>query len=44
MTPGMPDLAGIYHSPWFLGFLAIFWLGYLGYFMFVRRYFRHAER
>jgi hypothetical protein len=38
-TPGMPDLVGIYRSPWFLGFLGFFSLVYFGWFFFVRRYF-----
>jgi hypothetical protein len=38
-TPGMPDLDAIYRSPWFLGYLGIFWVLYLAYFVFVRRYF-----
>lgn len=38
-TPGMPDLGPIYHNPWFYGFLGVMWIGYVGYFLFVRRYF-----
>jgi len=43
-TPGMPDLNGIYRSPWFLGSIAFFWLIYFGYFLFVRRYFPRPDR
>lgn len=38
-TPGMPDLAGIYQNPWFLGSIAFFWLIYFAWFFLVRRYF-----
>jgi hypothetical protein len=37
-TPGMPDLGSIYRSPWFYGSLAVIWVAYVGYFLFVRRY------
>lgn len=39
-TPGVPDLAAIYRNPWFVGWIAVFWAAYFGYFVFVRRYFR----
>ena len=42
-TPGMPDLADIYRSPWFLAYLGIIWLLYFGYFVFVSRYFRESN-
>jgi hypothetical protein len=41
-TPGMPDLGDIYRSPWFLAYLAFFFLLYFGYFAFVYRYFRES--
>ena len=43
-TPGMPDFNTIYRSPWFLGSIAFFWLIYLGYFLFVRRYFLRPDQ
>ncbi|HEX9161383.1 MAG TPA: hypothetical protein VF980_06710 [Thermoanaerobaculia bacterium] len=39
-TPNAPDFTAIYQSPWFLAYLGFFWLLYLGYFVFVLRYFR----
>ncbi|HSP16458.1 MAG TPA: hypothetical protein VLV78_17065 [Thermoanaerobaculia bacterium] len=42
-TPGMPDIGSIYRSPWFFGFLAVIWVAYFGYLLFVRRYFVTAE-
>jgi hypothetical protein len=38
-TPGMPDFTTMYRNPLFLMILGFFWLFYLGYFLFVRRYF-----
>jgi hypothetical protein len=38
--PGMPDIAAMYQSPWFLAWMGVIWAGMLGYLLFVRRYLR----
>jgi hypothetical protein len=43
-TPTMPDLSNIYRSPWFLGWLGVFWVLYFGYFLFVLRYLKPAAK
>jgi hypothetical protein len=42
-SPGTPDMSGMYQSPLFLGWAALFWLFYFGYFLVIRRYFRRPE-
>ena len=37
-TPNVPNFSAIYRSPAFLGFLAVFWLSYFGYFALTYRY------
>lgn len=38
--PGMPDIAAMYQSPWFLAWMGFIWAGMLAYLLFVRRYLR----
>lgn len=38
--PGMPDVAAMYQSPWFLAWMGLIWAGTLAYLLFVRRYLR----
>lgn len=37
-------MQGMYASPLFYGWMVVFWLAYLGYLVYLRRYFQNANR